>query len=393
MRKISLTVLGLYLSIVSAFSQHADSAAYKSRKLQLDEINFVSSYYHQDGNNSAVTGGIGTEKLSDVANTIELKMSRYDSRLRKHTYGFELGVDHYTSASSDKIDPTTISSASMSDLRVYPTLSWTMQNEKKKRSIGLALSYSQEYDYFSIGLGANFTKASKDNNREFSLRFQSYFDKWNIIYPIELRGANQDKEENSGRNSFSLALSLAQVVNQRFQISVIAEPVYQMGLLATKYQRVYFKDGPLKAETLPEDRVKFPVGLRANYFLGDKIILRSFYRFYADGWGIMAHTAELETPIKLTPFVSVSPYYRFYTQSAADYFAPYNMHSISDRYFTSDYDLSKFNSHFFGTGLRFAPPKGVLGIQRINSLELRYGHYSRSNDLQANIISLQVKLK
>ncbi|MCU7548007.1 DUF3570 domain-containing protein [Chitinophagaceae bacterium LB-8] len=393
MRKISLTLLGMYLGILSAFSQGADTANYKSRKLQLDEVNFVSSYYHQDGNNSAVTGGIGTEKLSDFANTFELKLSKYDRKARKHSYGLELGIDHYTSASSDKIDPSTITSASYSDTRIYPTLSWTLQNEKKKSSIGLAASYSQEFDYTSVGFGASYTKASKDNNREFGLKFQSYFDQWHIIYPIELRGYNEDKNENPNRNSFSLSLSLAQVINQRLQLSVIAEPVYQTGLLATKYQRVYFKDGSLNSETLPDTRVKFPIGIRANYFLGDKIILRSFYRFYADGWGVKAHTAELETPVKLTPFVSISPYYRFYSQSAADYFAPYQLHNFSDQYFTSDYDLSKFNSHFFGTGIRFAPPRGVLGIQHVNTLELRYGHYSRSTDLQANIISLQIKLK
>src|SRR5579875_3087683 len=115
MRKLSLAVIGMYLSILSAFAQDktvADSTQYKSKKLSLDEINFVSGYYHQDGNHSAVTGGIGTEKLNDFANTIELKMSKYDSKWRKHSFDFELGVDHYTSASSDKIDPYTISSPS-----------------------------------------------------------------------------------------------------------------------------------------------------------------------------------------------------------------------------------------------------------------------------------------
>src|SRR5438309_6392198 len=101
MRKISLTVIGYYLSILSAFSQNTtDSSQYKSRKLQLDEVNFVSGYYHQNGNHSAVTGGIGTENLTDFANTIELKMSKYDKNLRKHTWDFEMGVDHYSSASS-----------------------------------------------------------------------------------------------------------------------------------------------------------------------------------------------------------------------------------------------------------------------------------------------------
>ena len=117
MKKIPLTIIGVYLSILSAFSQNTptDSAAYKTRKLKLEEVNFVSGYYHQDGNHSAVTGGIGTEKLSDFANTIELKVSKYDSRLRKNSIAFELGIDHYTSASSDKIDPHTISSASSPD--------------------------------------------------------------------------------------------------------------------------------------------------------------------------------------------------------------------------------------------------------------------------------------
>src|ERR1700694_4751855 len=114
MKKLSLTVIGLYAGILAAFSQTGDSTQYKSRTLHLDEVNFVSGYYLQDGNHSAVTGGIGTEHLVDFANTIELKFSKYDRKYRKHALSFELGVDHYSSASSDMIDPHTISSASSS---------------------------------------------------------------------------------------------------------------------------------------------------------------------------------------------------------------------------------------------------------------------------------------
>src|SRR6266496_5945983 len=154
MKKISLTVIGLYLCFLSAFSQNSSSqdTAYKSRKLKIDEINFVSGYYNQDGNNSAVTGGIGSEKLTDFANTIELKLSKYDSKYRKHNFSFEIGVDHYTSASSDKIDPHTLSSASRSDTRFYPSASWSIQNEKKETTIGVNASFSNEFDYTSFGL-------------------------------------------------------------------------------------------------------------------------------------------------------------------------------------------------------------------------------------------------
>src|SRR4026208_2227513 len=99
MKKIYLSVLAFYIGILQSFSQTvpADSAAYKSRKLGLEEINFVSGYYRQDGDHSAVTGGVGTEKLTDFANTIELRLSKLSSKGNKHSWSFELGVDSYTS--------------------------------------------------------------------------------------------------------------------------------------------------------------------------------------------------------------------------------------------------------------------------------------------------------
>jgi hypothetical protein len=163
--------------------------------------------------------------------------------------------------------------------------------------------------------------------------------------------------------------------------------------LATKYQRVYFTDGKELTETLPDRRMKIPVGLRANYFIGDRFIIRSFYRYYQDNWGLKAQTIDVELPVKITPFFSLSPFYRFYSQNAVDYFAPYAHHNPEQKYFTSDYDLSKFTSQFFGMGIRLSPPNGILGIQKLNSLEVRYGHYQRSNGLQSNEISLHLKWK
>src|SRR5215218_119075 len=396
MRKLSLTAIGMYLAILSSFSQSTDSSNYKNRKLHLDEIDFVSGYYKQDGNNSAVTGGVGSEKLTDFANTIELRFSRYDKKFRKHNLSFELGVDHYSSASSDKIDPYTVSSASAADTRIYPSLSWSIQNEEKKTTFGLNASFSNEFDYRSFGIGTSFVKASKNNNREFTGKLQAYLDQWSVILPIELRhtiNRGEDEYPSQPRNSYSASFSVAQVINRNMQLLLVIEPTYQTGLLATKYQRVYFVNGSKDAENLPDNRFKIPVGIRANYFFGDRVILRSFYRYYQDDWGLKAHTIDLELPVKLTPFFSLSPFYRFYSQTAIDYFAPYAQHSPTEAFFTSDYDLSKFTSNYYGAGIRLSPPKGVFGIQKLSSLELRYGHYSRSNGLNANQFSLHIKLK
>jgi hypothetical protein len=394
MKKLSLAAIALYLNILGAFSQSAksDSANYTAKKLSISEVNLVSSYYTQDGNNSAVTGGIGTEKLTDFSNTIELKLSRTDGRGRLHNVNLEVGVDHYTSASSDKIDPSTISSPSYSDTRFYPSVGYSIKNPASGVTTGITASFSSEFDYISKGLALNFAKASKDNNREFGIKLQAYLDQWDVILPIELRNFSSEGVHKP-RNSYSASLSFSQVVNQRFQFSLLADIVSQKGLLATSYQRVYFNNNGENYEHLPDSRFKIPLGIKANYFLSDRLIIRSSYRYYTDDWGVKAHTADLELPIKITPFFSISPFYRHYTQTAADYFAPYKQHSSVDKFFTSDYDLSKFNSHFFGSGIRITPEKGVFGISHWNMLEIRYGHYNRSNGLNSNIVSLNARFK
>ncbi|MFX8362484.1 DUF3570 domain-containing protein, partial [Acinetobacter baumannii] len=90
-------------------------------------------------------------------------------------------------------------------------------------------------------------------------------------------------------------------------------------------------------ENLPSSRTKLPIGIRLNYFAGDKLIFRTFYRYYVDDWGLTAQTASIEMPYKITPFFSISPFYRYYTQTAVKYFAGYGLHAPNDTYYTSNY--------------------------------------------------------
>ncbi len=408
MRKLYLHIALLYLGIVTAHAQVAKpeidrdttKSSYQLKKLTLDEINFVSGYYHQEGNHSAVTGGIGTEKLTDFANTFDIQLSNFNKRGRHNTYLFELGVDHYTSASSDKIDPSTISSASAQDTRIYPSLSWVQSNDKTGNAFGFTGSYSHEYDYQSFGGAFNLTRLSKNKNTQFDFKLQAFLDTWKVILPIELRTASTSAPGQRGedypsapRNSFSAGFSLSQVITTRLQMLITAEPAYQHGLLSTRYQRDYFTDGSERAENLPSQRYKLPVSVRFNYFLDDHYIIRAFYRYYIDNWGVRAHTTEVELPIKLTSFTSLSPFYRYNTQDGTRYFAAYGQHSPTDAYYTSDYDLSSLHSNFVGMGFRIVPPKGVFGWQHLNMLEIRYGHYIRSTDLHSDIVTLNLKFK
>ncbi|MFN8345991.1 MAG: DUF3570 domain-containing protein [Spirosomataceae bacterium] len=402
MKKIILTV-GLLTALLKGTQAqtNADKDAYQKRKLKLEEVNLVSGYYGQDGNNSAVTGGKGTEKLDDFANSIDLKLSFIDRKSRQHNLSADFNIDHYTSASSDNIDPLTVSSASKSDTHIYPSLSWSMKDDATHTTRGISYSYSTEYDYHSNGINFNYSKSSKDNNREFSLKAGAFFDTWTAILPAELRpnGYGSAAEDDTDpvahkpRNSYNLALSLSQIVNKRLQVLFTVEPAFQQGLLSTPYHRVYFTDGSHTVEKLPGSRLKLPLGARVSYFLGDRLILRGFYRFYADDWGMIAHTFNFEATYKLTPFVSVSPFYRFNNQTAVRYFKAYGKHSPTAKYYTSDYDISGFTSHFIGAGIRLAPPGGLFGIKHWNTIEVRYGHYLRTTGMVGNSLTLAMKLK
>lgn len=401
MRKICISV-GVLLGLLRAgYGQSVTQPTYEARKLKVEEINLVSSYYQQDGNKSAVTGGIGSEHLTDFAQSIDLVLKTTNRRNREHTLTFDLNIDHYTSASSDQIDPLTVSSASRSDTHIYPSISWAVHNPDQRTTKGIALSYSTEYDYKSYGLNLNFAKASADNNREISFKAGAFFDTWKVILPAELRlegygsGAHGDRDpvDYKPRNSYNVGVSLSQVINKRLQAFLTIEPAFQQGLLSTPFHRMYFQDGSETVERLPGNRLKLPIGFRLHYFMGDRVIVRAFYRYFIDDWGMQAHTVNLETPIKLTSFVSVSPFYRFSHQTAVRYFAAYGQHRSTDTYYTSDYDISGFNSQFIGTGIRLAPPGGLLDIGPWQSVELRYGHYVRTTGMVANSLTLLAKLK
>ncbi|MHB8207836.1 DUF3570 domain-containing protein, partial [Mucilaginibacter sp.] len=381
---------------------------YKLRKIHVDEVDFVTSYYNQNGDHSAVTGGIGTEKVTDVANSLTLNLVWLNKANNKNTLEVGLGFDYHTAASQAFVSKTGASSPS--GTRIYPSLDWTVENAKKGNTFGVGTYYSNEFNYKSLGADLHFSQKTANKNGEFSAKVQGYFDQVTLIYPSEFEPASSITDNNgngngsgdgghhrnygsSPRTTLAASLSYSQMINSRLQVMFLADVVTQHGFLSLPFHRVYFNNGKDTIERLPSSRFKLPVGARLNYFLGDNIILRSYYRYYIDNWGIRSNTAGIEVPYKISPFFSISPFYRFYSQSASKYFAPYEEHSPTDQYFTSNYEYAKFESSFYGIGFRLAPPNGVFGWQGLHEMEIRYGHYSQTTDLVSNVVSLSLGFK
>lgn len=390
----------LILSVASLMNLHQLSAQSDSSELvpfpinQQVQVDFLSHYYEQDGNHSAVTGGLGTEELVDIGGQIDVIVP-LDSVSRMEIAS---SLNNYTSASTDNID-SYVSSASRKDNRVFIHVGYGKDTKTSAWSAGAGGSF--ESDYLSTSLTGSWAWRSEDGLRELSVRGSMFLDTWLVIFPEELRAPGLASVPTNKRRSFQSAVTWSQPLSPKLQFSATVEPVFQQGLLSTPFHRVYFPNELLpKIERLPSMRFKLPVGFRLNYYLSDFVVSRFFYRFYWDTFGILGHTASFELPIKPVTFLSIYPFYRFHWQQGANWFQEFGLSDPDAAYYTSDFDLSGFYSHKVGIGLSLFPLYGILRgrisparIALWETMDIRVNRYLRSDGLTASSISLGIKLR
>lgn len=360
-----------------------------TEKLPLD-VDFLFHYYEQDGNHSPVTGGIGTEELRDRSFKVIVHAPLDSSQ----SLDVDAAINYYTSASTDRIDPY-LSSASYKDIRTRGHIAYSrVLNDKFSYNLGIGGSIESDYISSSLRLGAIFN--TPDNNRQIALSAQAYWDSWVVILPDELRAPGMVSIPTDKRRTYNFHVQYSQVINPRLQLSFSLETVYQNGLLSTPFHRVFFSPDSLPTvEKFPSYRWKLPLSLRLHYFLGDQIVFRGFYRYYWDSFGIRSHTGSLEIPVKIGPFFSIYPFYRYHTQSGARYFRAFAEHESGSRFYTSDFDLSGLHSHRIGLGINWSPLYGLarLRLKRIavfKTIALRFSYYQRSDGLEAYVLGLNM---
>ena len=343
------------------------------------------------------------------------------------------------------------SGASRQDVWTNLTVGYSNYSKDRNTIYSGNMSVSNEYDYFSIGTGVGLIKLFNQKNTELGIKANVYLDNWRPEYATEIKtyienGGNLNRDffegtdildqngniidklsanawkptgnnliDDTKRNTYSTSISLSQILSKTTQISIFSDIVYQTGWLANPMQRVYFADktnfyiGTASSipfyteernkdvfqladdiERLPNSRLKIPVGVRLNQYITENFVLRSYYRYYFDNWGITGHTIDAELAIKIGQKFTIYPNYRFYTQTAADYFAPFEQHLSTKEFYTSDFDLSKFKASQIGLGLKYTDifTKSHIWKFGLKNLTLDYNYYNRNTGLKAHIISL-----
>ncbi len=153
------------------------------------------------------------------------------------------------------------------------------------------------------------------------------------------------------------SVSATQVLSKSVVGSLTYDLARDVGYLANPYRTAITLDG-LEPERVPRTRVRHAVaGIVRQFVPATETTLIAAYRLYVDDWGVVSHTPELRVIQAAGDSMEVGLGFRYYRQSAADFFKPVypTANPMMEPYLTDDQKLSRF------TGETMSAKFAVLG--------------------------------
>lgn len=318
--------------------------------------------------------GPGSEELTVEQPQLEVIAKQGD----KITYRLWVPIDVITSASTEAIDkwPDAVSGASRVNEAGSLDLTTTYQSDHESSAF-LRAGFHVEAPFRSWNIGVGGARSFADDNAVVAASVNQVFDWFDTFY------INGDRRGHATRSSTNGNLSLTQLLSPTTVVHIDYGLTVQLGELGNTWNVVPLVDGTRGEERLPSLRHRHAfVGRLAQWLPWDGA-LKGFYRFYADNWGLSAHTVEVELYQRIGPAFYLRANYRFHQQSGVSFFSIDAPLDAPVR--TADSDLAPFYAQTFGI-------KAALDLRfnrRIKDALIDFGYerYIRSNDLHASILT------
>lgn len=281
------------------------------------------------------------------------------------------------------------------DTRVQLNAQWTQPVAKNMMASG-GVHLSNEYDYLSLGLNGNLAMDFDRKNSTFSLGF-SYFqdtfspegglpkpltsmligdsnaDSWDDDFAKTRMGSEDDK------TTTDILLGFTQVINRKMLVQVNYSYSMVDGYLTDPFKilSVVDNNGVVQDniyESRPDSRTKQSLYAQSLYHF-DTTVLDVSYRYMWDDWEIKSHTIDSRFRIPLGDAFGtesyIQPHFRYYQQSAADFYKPFLIEDNSLPQFASaDYRIGEMTA--FTVGFKY----GLL-VNDGNELSFRLEYYSQ----------------
>jgi len=258
------------------------------------------------------------------------------------------------------------------DTRVQLNAQWT-QPIATDYSASAGVHISKEYDYLSIGINGNLGIDFNQKNTTFSIGasyFQDTFTpeggipkpfasmligdssspSWDDDFAQTRIGTEDDK------TTTDMLLGFTQVINRRMIIQFNYSYSMVDGYLTDPFKILSIVNNEGLAqdyvyEQRPDQRIKQSAYVQSMYHF-DTTVLDISYRYMWDDWDIESHTIDSRFRIPLDGGSYIQPHFRYYQQSAADFYAPYLMQSKFElqrpEFASADYRIGEMTAYTLG---------------------------------------------
>lgn len=362
----------------------ADDARDRPRVLALET---ALTAYEQDGRGyqSQAAEKIdepGSERLTVFSPQI-LLLVRQSARLVHRVW---VPLDVVTSASANATDvrrkaPDVMSQASRQNQA--GTLDWTSTyTARRGTDATLRSAFHIEENFRAWTVAGGGTQSLADDNATVSGSASHTYDWFDTYDPVGHRLGRSSRTTTHGTLGATQLLGPTTVAHASYGLSV------QYGTLGNTWNTVPFDYEKRGNEDLPRVRTRHAVSARFAQWLPWDGALKGYHRVYADDWGLVANTTEVQLHQRFTSFLRARASYRFHTQSGVDFFTTRARPDAFPR--ASDSDLARFDAHAVGGKVTFESPVGGLRELRF---ELGFERYWRTDGLSVNVGLWQTGLR
>ena len=277
---------------------------------------------------------------------------------KKFAEKYSVSANYYMDmVSSASIDVMTTASP-YTEERTQGSLAFDVLQGKTQYSVSYTLS--DESDYTANTASFDLSQDIFGDLTTVSFGFSQGWD--------EVRKNGDDAfEETVDRRNYRFGLQ--QIVTPRLMAGLNYEVITDEGFLNNPYRSVRYLDETsargfsYQPELYPHTRTSNAIAINARYFLPYRAAIHGEYRFYTDTWGIDANTVSLGYTHPWGKRWIFEAGYRWYDQSAADFYSDLFPRADAQNFLARDKELSTFTSHMFSLGATYELPS--IGWERV----------------------------
>ncbi|HIF94848.1 MAG TPA: DUF3570 domain-containing protein [Myxococcales bacterium] len=217
---------------------------------------------------------------------------------------------------------------------------------------GAHVGVSKEKDYLAVFAGINGEYHLNEKNTTVTGGFAFSIDE---IKPTE--GGTDGRIVKDDKQSINLNAGVSQILNRETVAQLSLTYKHSRGFLSDPYKKAFVLQlgGITISDSRPDERNQVSVLAQLRrHFESTSASVHANYRFHADDWDITSHTFELRWVQNLyDDLIQLTPHFRYYSQSQADFYEPFYITERSDGLASSDYRLAPYGSFVFGASLGF----------------------------------------